>query len=445
MRHVFIQSALCARILLLGFPGTCESCPGSQAETNEPANDQVLSLVQARQIAFQRNWDLLAAKSGVNSATAQLIVAREFPNPTASLSTARIGTHENATAQGNGIWQRNYDSIAAISQLIEIGGKRHDRQVAGRTGVLGAKARFYDAKRTLDQGITRAYVAALLAAENARVLTESAEFARQEARIAEERFNAGDLSDADRATLEINAEQFEQQAKSAGAAALQARITVEVLMGANQPTGNWVPVDSLEKLVEASPAVSAPESKPGAIRPDVLAAETDLRGAKAQLQLQKATRIPDPTFTVGAEHNPPGGGPPVDTLLVGVSFPLPLWNRNGGNIKAAQASVDQFEKALGKIKTQAMADIANAESAHHEAHERWLLYRDETAPKSAKVWDSIAFKYKKGAATLVDLLNAEQTDNGIRLALAQAMNDTASTAADLVAARTVLTETELNP
>jgi cobalt-zinc-cadmium efflux system outer membrane protein len=423
----------------------CELCPRSEAETNSSTSRQILSLTEAREIAFQRNWDLLAAKSGVDSATAQLIVAREFPNPTASLSTARIGTHENATAQGNGIWQRNYDSIAAISQLIEIGGKRHDRQVAGRAGVLGAKARFYDAKRTLDQGITRAYVAALLAAENARVLTESAEFARQEARIAQERFNAGDLSDADRTTLEINAEQFEQQAKSAGAAALQARITVEVLMGANQPTGNWVPMDSMEKLVEASPAVSAPESKPGAIRPDVLAAETDLRGAKAQLQLQKATRIPDPTFTVGAEHNPPGGGPPVDTLLVGVSFPLPLWNRNGGNIKAAQAAMDQFEKALGKIKTQAMADIANAESAYREAHERWLLYRDETAPKSAKVRDSIAFKYKKGAATLVDLLNAEQTDNSIRLALAQAMNDTASTAADLVAARTVLTETELNP
>jgi hypothetical protein len=44
----------------------------------------------------------------------------------------------------------------------------------------------------------------------------------------------------------------------------------------------------------------------------------------------------------------------------------------------------------------------------------------------------------------VDLLNAEQTDNTIRLALAQAMNDTASTAADLVAARTVTTETDLN-
>jgi hypothetical protein len=44
---------------------------------------------------------------------------------------------------------------------------------------------------------------------------------------------------------------------------------------------------------------------------------------------------------------------------------------------------------------------------------------------------------------MVDLLNAEQTDNTIRQALAQAMNDTASAAADLTAARTVLTEADL--
>jgi hypothetical protein len=176
-----------------------------------------------------------------------------------------------------------------VSQLIEIGGKRRDRRLAAQAGVLGAKARFYDAKRTLDQGVTKAYIAALLAAENARVLSESADFARQEARIADARFKAGDLSEADKETLEINAEQFELQAKSAAAAALQARIAVEVLMGVNQPLGNWLPVDSLEKLTEVSPQESAPEAKAGVARPDVLAAETDLRNAQAQLRLQKAS------------------------------------------------------------------------------------------------------------------------------------------------------------
>ena len=50
---------------------------GARAQTN------ALTLADAKQIAFERNWDLLAAKSGIDAAQAQLIVAKEFPNPTA--------------------------------------------------------------------------------------------------------------------------------------------------------------------------------------------------------------------------------------------------------------------------------------------------------------------------------------------------------------------------
>jgi hypothetical protein len=60
------------------------------------------------------------------------------------------------------------------------------------------------------------------------------------------------------------------------------------------------------------------------------------------------------------------------------------------------------------------------------------------------VRDAVAFQYEQGAAALVALLNAEQTDNTVRLAVVQAMNDTASAAADLTAARTALTDQEVN-
>jgi len=414
----------------------------AQPATNLPPT--TLSLAQAKETAFARNWDLLAAKSGIDAASAQLIVSKEFPNPIASWSTFRIGTHENSSVLGNSLWLRNYDTIFAVNQLIEIAGKRHDRQVAARAGVFGAKARFYDAKRTLDQGVTKAYIAALLAGENVRILTNSAALLRHEADIAQARFQAGDISDSDKKQIEINAEQFELQAKSAEAVALQARIAVEILMGVPQPAGNYVSDASLEQLARMS-APPVPEPAPDAARPDVLAAQADLKGAEANLQLQKAIRIPDPTVMVGVEHNPPGGapGPPEDTVLLGITFPLPLWNRNGGSIKAAQASVDQFVSAEGKLRTQIAADIANAQSEYNEAHARWLNYRDTTAPKSATVRDSVAFAYARGGASLVALLDAERTDNDIRLATVQAMSDAASAIADIVAARFVLPQKEL--
>ncbi len=333
--------------------------------------------------------------------------------------------------------------LPPVNQLVEIAGKRGDRQMAARAGIIGAKARFYDAKRTLDQGVTKAYVAALLAGNNVKIFNESAGYLLHEAKIAEERFKAGDISDSDRKQIEINAEQYELQAKAAEAIAVQDRIAVEILMGVNHPKGRWTPTDSLDQLVNVLTPPPA-ETKTNAARPDVLAAGADLRGGDANLKLQKAIRVPDPTFLVGFEHNPPGGGPPTDTMEIGVSFPLPIWNLNKGNIKAAEASVDQFKFALGKVKTQVAADIANAEVEYNEAYTRWLRYRDQTAPKSTKVRESIAYAYEKGGASLVNLLDAERTDNDIRLATVQAMNDTASAVVDLIAARFELSETELN-
>jgi len=410
---------------------------------NDFTATNILSLADAKRIAFERNWDLLAAKSGIDAAQARLIVAKEFPNPTASLSTARIGDRESGTALGNGLWERNYDSIAAVSQLIEIGGKRRDRQASARAGIAGACARFFDARRSLDQGVTKAYVSALLAGENARVLNESARMLRHEAEIAQARLKAGDISDSDEKQIENSADTFELQAKSAEAAVVLAGISVEILMGVGQPKGNWTPTDTLEQMVAATPQFD--ESKTNGARPDVLAAEADLSQSKSDLKLQKAMRIPDPTFSIGAEHNPPGGGPPVDTLLVGVSFPLPLWNFNRGEIRAAQAMVNQNAYALEKAKAQAASDIASAETAYSEASERLQRYQNQILPKSRKVRESVAFAYEKGGAALVDLLEAERADNDARLAAAQAMSDTTSAIADLVAARNVLTETELNP
>ena len=404
-----------------------------------------LSLDEAKQIAFARNWDLLAAKCGIDSATAQFIIAKEFPNPTASLATSKLGSHEAGTPVGNSVWERSYDTVAAVSQLIEVAGKRHDRQEAARAGILGARAMFLDTKRVLDQGISKAYFAVLMAEATARNLNQSAGYLQHEAEIGREQLKAGDLSDANLKQLEVNAEQFELQAKAADAMAAQNRIAVEVLMGEKKPRGKWTPAERLEKLVTTYTAPAAAEPRPDAMRTDVLAAEANLRAGKAQLELQKAYRIPDPTFSLGYEHDPPGGGPVVNTLNVGVSFPLPLWNRNGGNIKAAEAAVDQFQIALGKIKTQAFSDFANAVVGYNEARNRFLRYRDETAPKSAKVRESVSWAYEHGAASLVDLLNAEQTDNTVRQALAQAMSDTTSAVADLIAAQTMVTEMELIP
>ena len=390
-----------------------------------------LSLAEAQHLAFERNWDLLAAAAGVDAATAQKIVARQFPNPTLSQYTSLINVdnHPSATSEGNGLWDRGYDTIFAINQLFEIGGKRRSRKLSALAGFEGAKALLFDARRTLDLAVARAYVAAAQAEDNVRVLMRSAESLREEAKIAEVRLQAGEISSADKSRIEITAEQFELNAQSANAAAAQARVALEVLLGAPHPNADCELSDRLEALCATTTPLNT--NSVGTWRPDVVAADAALRKAEADLRFQKAMRVPDPTVLAQYEHQPPDT---PNTVGFGVSFPVPLWNRNRGNILAAEAAREAARLAFEKAKAQAVADIAVARLAYADASRRWQSYRERIRPKSEQIRQTIAYAYQKGGASLLDLLEAERDDNDIRLAATQAASDMATAAAAFKAA-----------
>ncbi len=407
----------------------CASAKERTRDAGEDAVPGLLTLGAAKRIAFQRNWDLLAAQAGVDLAVAQKIVAREFPNPTLSYSTQKISadTHPSGTTAGNGLWNRNYDTIFAVNQLFEIGGKRSIRQASAAAGIKAAEASFRDARRTLDLGVSKTYIAVLLADGLAKVLERSADTMRHEREIAQTRFKAGDVSESDRMQIEIAAARLELDAKAAKSNTRTTRIALEVLLGAKRITGDWHPVDTLKELALNSPVAGNEDT-----RPDLLAARSILKKSEADLQLQKAMRIPDPTFLVQYEHQAPDQ---PNTVGFGLSFPLPLWNRNTGNIKAAEAARRQAEVAMEKIEGQVASEVASARVAYVEATHRWQAYQSDLASKSGKVLETVQFAYKKGGASLLDLFAAQRTDNEVRTATVQAMGDRAVAAVTLAAAR----------
>ena len=412
----------------------------SPSATLSNATLQRLSLADAQRVAFERNWDLLAAAAGVDAATAQKIVVHEFPNPALSLSSTKIGVGytSSSTPEGNTYWDRSYDTIFAINQLFEIGGKRRSRKLSAQAGFEGAKAQLFDARRMLDLAVAKAYVAAAQAEENVRVLLQSAGTLREEARIAEVRLRAGEISGSDKSQIEITAEQFELNAQSARSAAAQARVALEVLLGVPHPNADCELSDRLDTLCVATAPMNT--NSVGTWRPDVIAADAAVRKAEADLRLQKAMRIPDPTLLAQYEHEPPDA---ANTVGFGVSFPVPLWNRNRGNILAAEAAREQARLAFEKAKAEAVADIAVSRLAYNDALKRWRSYRDSIRPKSEQIRQTMAYAYQKGGASLLDLLVAERNDNDIRLAAAQAASDMASAGAAFKAATAEIQPTQV--
>jgi outer membrane protein, heavy metal efflux system len=393
-----------------------------------------LSLSEARKLAFLRNWDLLAARSDVDLAVAQGIVARQFPNPVLSLAESKISVdraHGSSTPSGNGYFNRSYDTVAAVSQLIEIGGKRTARRDSARAGEAAARERFSDARRLLELGVTRAYVDALQTDESARILANSAAALFQEASLARLRVRAGDISTNDGTQIEIAAERLQLDAARAASDSTNARIRLATLLGEKTPVASLAFADSLESLgrsVAPSPGLDAAAV---AARPDVRAAEAGVRQAEAGIRLEKAQRVPDPTVAVLYDHEPPDQ---PNTVGLGVSFPLPLWNRNRGSIEAAKVLKTQAETEASRARASAAAEAAIARRDFEAASVRRGTYRDTILPKSSAVRETVTFAYRNGGASLLDLLSAQRGDNEVRLAATQADADVIVARAALAAA-----------
>jgi cobalt-zinc-cadmium efflux system outer membrane protein len=142
-------------------------------------------------------------------------------------------------------------------------------------------------------------------------------------------------------------------------------------------------------------------------------------------------RVPDPTAFLQYEHEPPDK---PNTIGVGVSIPLPLWNHNRGNIMAAEAARKAADQQVAKTRANIAAEIVSARVAFDSAEARLRQYLSEILPSSAEILKTVSFAYQKGGASLLDLLSAQRNDNDVRLATAQATADKANAAADLRAA-----------
>lgn len=390
-----------------------------------------LSLDDAIRTAVLKNWDLLAAKTNIDLNRAQELVAREFPNPTFSLGTTKVNVdgRTSRTGRDSGFWSRNYDTIAAVGQLIELGGKRTWRQLAAKQGLLNAEASFQDAERQLKNGVIKAYAKVLQEDETVAVLKESEETLTHEAEITRRRLDAGDVSEADKQQIDIAAERFAADREVEEASARSARIALETLMGEPKPRGD---VTLSQTLSDLAHQLGSPHAGAKGERPDLVAAEALVNQLEASVGLQKAVRIPDVTLQVQYEHEPPDQ---PNTAGLGFSIPLPLWNRNKGNIAAAEAQKAIAEQALAKVRSQVVSDANTAWVTYQSANDKWKRYVDTIRPKSKESLESLTYAYRKGGIPLVALLTAQRNDNDIRTATSQAALDTVSAAADVQATR----------
>jgi outer membrane protein, heavy metal efflux system len=395
-----------------------------------------LTLAGALTLARERNPDLAAAREAVVAAVAQRRIAVQYPNPLLTATTTKIPTGGTpaGTILGNGFLDRSYDSTLGVSQLFEIGGKRKSRRASADEGSIQARARLQDAERLLLASVVRTYGAAVSARETARIGRSSADSFERSAKLAESRESAGDISRSERSQVEIAAGRSRADAASAEAASRGALRSLEALLG--MPVGSISDLsDGFDRLLESGIDVEkTSDSTVLERRPDLIALVAAVRRAEADVLLQRATRVPDPTLIAQYERQPPDQR---NTVGFGVAIPLPVFNRNAGGIAAAESALSGAKRELEAARLRVRAEFTATRALLRAAEARAREYSDGLLPKADEVRRSVEYAYAEGGASLLELLEAERNANDIRLATAAALADLVAARADFAIARMI--------
>jgi len=367
-----------------------------EAQAAAMETEQELTLEQALDSFFKHNYDILVNKYEIDKAAADLMGAKLLPNPSLSMDYTGVETNRSLSAGANG--QQTF----RIDQLIELAGKRTLRTSAAQETLAAVQFSHQDLIRNILAGFYSLYFGLNLDILNLSLNQYTLQQFDKSLNIAEKRFTAGFLSLVDysklklaRIDLENNIVNAERQLKIDSE---QLRLLIGIDSSVRPASGQLQ--GSLPVYQEADLLTKAYQN-----RKDLLALQRQLKSAEYNTSLAKAYRIPD--VTVGAEYErfgpdrEPGFG-------LGVSLPIPIFNRNQAEIARRSVEYKQLELLITKAKRQIEGDIRQALQNYLTARKVYDTYTN-TKQDLEDLRERSEKSFSLGGITVLDFLDTQKT------------------------------------
>jgi cobalt-zinc-cadmium efflux system outer membrane protein len=387
-------------------------------ESSSGSTTSKLTLRQFINEVARSNVDLAAQRYNVSIAQAQLVAARVSPNPTLSVGGTRDVSNKQQPSSENG----------ALSETIEVGGKRHFRVSVATKNLLASSATLEDFLRTLRGTAASAFIDAVATDMIVQQKRKAAESLRGLADLNRVRFKEGDIAEVDYNQATVDSLQAEADLISAEATASSALLALVQLL--STPASALPRPSSDLKIAERSFELAVLLDRAMQTRPDILAARRTYESARASMGLARANRLPDVTFNAGLQQNESGRNPinpsPNYNLLnFGFSVPLPFFNSFRGEYLVATNTALQSEKTLQSVELKAEVDVRHNFERFRLAKQRASQYEGLILDLAAKVLEARLAAYKTGGATLLDVLTAQKAESEVRLAAIDALSERA--------------------
>jgi cobalt-zinc-cadmium efflux system outer membrane protein len=373
-----------------------------------------LTLDQAIQLALEHNHTLKAAQTTIQQNQAQEITANLRPNPTFTADAQFLPLF-----QPNEFNSEYIDETAqfdlGISYLFERGKKRQHRLQAAKDQTAVTTSTVADNERTLTFNVAQQFVSVQLAESTLDLAIQDMKSFQNTVDIGQARYNAGDISEGDFLKIKLQLLQFQSDVAQAQLSKIQALVGLRQFLG-YQTVGPDFDVSGDFDYIPVRLKLEDLQAQALQNRPDFRAAQQGVTSAKSQYELAKANGKVDVTGTFNYDHVSD-----TNTASLFGSFQIPIFNRNQGEIARTNYAINQARELELASNDQVLSDVLNAYEAVRDNDEIVSLYLRGYLDVAKQSRDITEYSYKRGAASLLDFLDAERSYRATELAYRQSL------------------------
>jgi cobalt-zinc-cadmium efflux system outer membrane protein len=377
-----------------------------------PPPDQV-TIQRAVQEAVERNLNLLAERYNLSVADARIITARLRPNPVLSLGVDYIDFLGQFSPDKN-VGPTEYNIRTDFT--LERGGKRERRIEVAQSVREVAQLQLLNTTRLLVLDVQNAFVDVLQAKDNLALARDNLKAFQSIVNVNADRVRAGDLAKVELVRTQVAALQFQSAVRQAESKLRIAGNKLQALMGRGVPSPTFDVVGELRR--DTQPVVlDTVTTQALDLRPDLQVLRRDQARSIAELRSQIAQGKVD--YTVGTEFHRTFYNGSSDVLGFFFSAPLPVFNRNQGEIERASQEEKQVLARIRALESDVRNDVRNAWVQYSTSKELLETIEHELLDQARDVRDTMEYSYRRGEASLVEFLDAQRAFNDAR----QSYND----------------------
>jgi cobalt-zinc-cadmium efflux system outer membrane protein len=376
----------------------------------------MLRLEDLERMALESNPTIAQSEASIRAAEGRRRQAGAWPNPVVGYSGEELGLRAPFSQGG--------EHKVFAEQTIPLGGKLgKSRRILAREKEQTEALAVAQRERVLNS-IRMLYYDALGAQRLVELRVDLARLSSEAVEITRELYNVGQADKPDYLEIEIEAQRAEVERLRAE----NDREQVWRVLGATVGKPDLRPTRLAGNLEEVTATLDEEQILATILSdsPEIRSARAGIERARAVVSRARAERIPDlflrGSLGSGRSFDPAHTGRQLEgSIEAGIN--IPIWDRKGGAISAAQAELEIAERELQRLKLSLRARLSMSFREYRNALQVVERYRTRIIPAARAAYDMYLSNFRQMAASYPQVLIAQRTLFQVQAEYARALVD----------------------